>query len=225
MDKKQKQELNDVLKKYNRSKGQVAGSYLRSLGKGAVVGVVLDVIFTAGFGTLAAITAASYPTLKAMGRGAAKKGLEQLDPRMQKTNAGADAQIILFTLHMKLSDAFNKAVTTPDTRTALGQERIAHFHDVAAEAKEDVRRLAPSFKIVSGGTNNYGTDEYKLLVRRTIKGKAGSDELLTLDEAAQAIEKKIAADLLPPAPKKPKKPANDIAPTPSPAKKKPGFTL
>lgn len=61
MDKKQKQELNEVLKKYNRTTGDVAKGYARSLGKGAVFGVALDVIFTGGFGTLAAITAASFP--------------------------------------------------------------------------------------------------------------------------------------------------------------------
>lgn len=229
MDKKQKQELQEVLKKYNRTKSDIAGGYVRSLGKGAIFGVALDVIFTGGFGTLAAITAASFPTLKAMGRASLGSGILQPDKRVQQIKAGADAQVILFTTQMNLSTAFEKAVS----RSARNPIDPSHalenkFLEYAKEVEEDIRKLRPAFKIVSGGTGGYGTDEFKIMVHRL---KPNIDymkqTILTLDEARTQVRQKIddedrqLAEQL--AKKLAPKPANDVKP--APPKKRPGFNI
>ncbi len=228
MDKKQKQELHDVLKKYKRTKGEVAGGYIRSLGKGAIFGVALDVVFTGGFGTLAAITAASFPALRAMGR-ASLGSVLQVDKRVQQIKAGTDAQVILFTTQMNLSAAFEKAINRSARKPIdPGHALEEKFFAYAKEVEEDVRRLRPSFKIVSGGTGNYGTDEFKIMVRRIKRAdEFTKQDLLTLEEARSEVQKKIEAedrqladDL---AKKLAPKPANDVKPaTP---KKRPGFNI
>ncbi len=229
MDKKQKQELHEVLKKYKRSKGEIARGYARSLGKGAIFGVALDVIFTGGFGTLAAITAASFPALKAMGRASLGGGLLQLDERLQKIKAGADAQVILFTLQMNLSDAFEKAVKRDERKPIDPGHALENaFFAYAKEAEEDVRKLRPAFKIVSGGKGKYGTDEYKLMIHRLRdKNEFTKQRLLTLEEARIEVRNKIDAedrqladDL---AEKRAPKPANDV--NPAAPKKRPGFNI
>lgn len=228
MDKKQKQELHEVLKKYKRTKGEVAGGYIRSLGKGAIFGVALDVIFTGGFGTLAAITAASFPALRAMGRSSVSS-LLQSDKRPQVIKAGTDTQIILFTTHINLSAAFDKAIN----RRALQPIDPSHaaekkFFSYAKEVEEDIRKLRPAFKIVSGGTGNYGTDEFKIMVRRIGSSAEFTKQgLLTLEEARVEVQKKIEAEdrelaeTL--AKKMVPKPANDAKP--AAPKKRPGFNI
>ncbi|HYD19459.1 MAG TPA: hypothetical protein VEF76_13370 [Patescibacteria group bacterium] len=225
MDKRQKQELDEVLQKYNRPRGAVAKSYLRSLGKGAVVGVAADLLFTAGFGTLAAVTAASYPALKATGRGLLKNLLAKSDTRVQRIEASLDIQLILLKITAKLSSDFHKAVTAKSAIRDPGKTSVAEFYAAAAEAREDVRRLSPAFKIVSGGTNNYGTAEYKILVHRLDKTAIRATGILTLDEAIAVIDKKVADDSAQPrqiSPPASSRPANDSLPPP---RKKPGFNL
>lgn len=224
MDKKQKQELNEVLKKYKRSKGEVAGSYVRSLGKGAVFGVALDVIFTGGFGTLAAITAASFPTLKAMGRAGLSKIL-QADKRMQHIKAGTDVRVILFKQQVNLSVAFNNAVAPRPIDPAHVAEN--KFFSLADVIEEDVRKLRPAIKVVSGGENNYGTDEYKIIVHAAVDKKNDKDAFMTLEQARETLKKKIARedaqlaeDL---AKARAPKPANDSKP--AAPKKRPGFNI
>jgi hypothetical protein len=219
MDKKQKQELNEVLKKYNRTTGDVAKGYVRSLGKGAVFGVALDVIFTGGFGTLAAITAASFPALKAMGRSTLSSIL-QADKRMQKIKASTDIRVILFKQQVDLAVAFNNAVAPRTIDPAHVAEK--KFFDIADLVEEEVRKLRPAFKVVSGA-------EYKIVVHVPGKNKNTLDELMTLDEARDTLKKKIEkedaqlkeeqAQIL----AQKQKPANDIKP--SPPKKRPGFNI
>lgn len=228
MDKKQKQELHEVLKKYKRTKGEVAGGYIRSLGKGAIFGVALDVIFTGGFGTLAAITAASFPALRAMGRSSISSIL-QSDKRPQVIKAGTDTQIILFTTHISLSAAFDKAINRRAHQPIdPGHALEKKFFSYAKEVEEDIRKLRPSFKIVSGGTGNYGTDEFKIMVRRIGSSSEFTKQgLLTLEEARVEVQRKIEAEdreLAEALAKKiAPKPANDAKP-PAP-KKRPGFNI
>lgn len=216
MDKKQKQELNEVLKKYNRTKGQLASGYVRSLGKGAVFGVALDVIFTGGFGTLAAITAASFPTLKAMGR-AGLSGVLQADKRVQKIKASTDIRVILFKQQVDLATAFNDAVAARPIDPAHVAEN--KFFAVADLVEEEVRKLRPAFKVVSGA-------EYKIVVYAPSANKNETHKLMTLDEARDTLKTKIAkedAQLKEDLVKKPApQPANDIKP---PAPKKRGFNI
>lgn len=226
MDKKQKQEFNAVLKKYHRSKGDIAKSYLRGLGKGAIFGVALDVIFTGGFGTVAAITAATFPTLKAMGRAAVRNGVLLFDKRGQEIKASPDVQIILFEQQLALAAAFNQAVKPKPINPAHTEER--KFFSVADEVEEEVRRLRPAIKVVSGGTNNYGTGDYKIMVHRPRDLNGGtSPDLLTLDEARTELKKKIAHEdavlAAQSLPKPQRSPANDArAPAP---KKRRGFNI
>lgn len=228
MDKKQKQELHEVLKKYKRTKAEVASSYVHSFSKGAILGAALDIIFTGGFGTLAAITAASFPALKAMGRSSLSSIL-QSDKRTQQIKAGTDVQIILFSTHVNLSAAFDKAIN----RRALQPIDPSHaaenkFFGYAKEVEEDIRKLRHAFKIVSGGTGNYGTDEFKIMVRRIGSSSEFTKQgLLTLEEARVEVQRKIdaedreLAEVL--AKKLAPKPANDAKPaTP---KKRSGFNI
>ncbi len=219
MDKKQKQELNEVLKKYNRTTGDVAKGYARSLGKGAVFGVALDVIFTGGFGTLAAITAASFPALKAMGR-SALSGILQADKRMQKIKASTDIRVILFKQQIDLAAAFNNAVAPRPIDPAHVAEK--KFFDVADLVEEEVRKLRPAFKVASGA-------EYKIIVHAPGNSKSTLDQLMTLDEARDTLKKKIEredAQLKEEQAQKlaqKQKPANDAKL--APAKKRPGFNI
>lgn len=226
MDKKQKQEFNAVLKKYHRSKGDVAKSYFRGLGKGAIFGVALDVIFTGGFGTVAAITAASFPTLKALGRAAVRSGALLFDKRGQSIKASPDVQMILFEQQLALAAAFNQAAKPKPIDPAHTEER--KFFAVADEVEEEVRKLRPAIKVLSGGTNNYGTAEYKIMVHRPRDMNGGTNpDLLTLDEARAELKKNIAhkdAVLAAKAQSKPQRtPAND-AQAPAPKKRR-GFNI
>ncbi|MDF3023958.1 MAG: hypothetical protein K0R10_1319 [Alphaproteobacteria bacterium] len=211
MDKKQKQEFNEVLKKYKRSKGEVAGGYVRSLGKGAIFGVALDVIFTGGFGTLAAVTAASFPTLKAMGRAGLSKIL-QADKRMQHIKASTDIRVILFKQQVDLSVAFNNAVAPRPIDPAHIAEN--KFFSLADVVEEEVRKLRPAIKVVSGGENNYGIDEYKIIVHAG--NKDVKEAFMTLEQARETLKKKIAKDDAQLAEDLAKarapKPANDVKP-------------
>ena len=219
MDKKQKQELNEVLKKYKRTTGDVAKGYARSLGKGAVFGVALDVIFTGGFGTLAAITAASFPALKAMGRSTLSSIL-QADKRMQKIKASTDIRVILFKQQIDLAAAFNNAVAPRPIDPAHAAEN--KFFSVADLVEEEVRKLRPAFKVVSGA-------EYKIIVHAPSKNSNAIDRLMTLDEARETLKKKIEKeDALLKEEQAQKlaqkqKPANDVKP--APVKKRPGFNI
>lgn len=219
MDKKQKQELNEVLKKYKRTTGDVAKGYARSLGKGAVFGVALDVIFTGGFGTLAAITAASFPALKAMGR-STLSGILQADKRMQKIKASTDIRVILFKQQIDLAAAFNNAVAPRPIDPAHTAEN--KFFSVADLVEEEVRKLRPAFKVVSGA-------EYKIIVHAPSKNSNAIDQLMTLDEARETLKKKIEkedAQLKEEQAQKlaqKQKPANDTKPVPP--KKRPGFNI
>lgn len=219
MDKKQKQELNEVLKKYKRTTGDVAKGYARSLGKGAVFGVALDVIFTGGFGTLAAITAASFPALKAMGRSTLSSIL-QADKRMQKIKASTDIRVILFKQQIDLAAAFNNAVAPRPIDPAHAAEN--KFFSVADLVEEEVRKLRPAFKVVSGA-------EYKIIVRAPSKNSNAIDQLMTLDEARETLKKKIEKeDALLKEDQTQKlaqkqKPANDTKRVPP--KKRPGFNI
>jgi hypothetical protein len=222
MDKKQRQEFNEVLKKYKRSKGEVAGGYVRSLGKGAIFGVALDVIFTGGFGTLAAVTAASFPTLKAMGRAGLSKIL-QADKRMQHIKASTDVRVILFKQQVDLSVAFNNAVALRPIDPAHIAEN--KFFSLADVVEEEVRKLRPAIKVVSGGENNYGTDEYKIIVHTRKKDE--KEAFMTLEQARETLKKKIARDDAQLAEDLAKarapKPANDVKPPAQ--KKRPGFNI
>jgi len=222
MDKKQRQEFNEVLKKYKRSKGEVAGGYVRSLGKGAIFGVALDVIFTGGFGTLAAVTAASFPTLKAMGRAGLSKIL-QADKRMQHIKASTDVRVILFKQQVDLSVAFNNAVAPRPIDPAHIAEN--EFFSLADVVEEEVRKLRPAIKVVSGGENNYGTDEYKIIVHTGKKDE--KEAFMTLEQARETLKKKIARDDAQLAEDLAKarapKPANDVKPPAQ--KKRRGFNI
>lgn len=222
MDKKQRQEFNEVLKKYKRSKGEVTGGYVRSLGKGAIFGVALDVIFTGGFGTLAAVTAASFPTLKAMGRAGLSKIL-QADKRMQHIKASTDVRVILFKQQVDLSAAFNNAVAPRPVDPAHIAEN--KFFSLADVVEEEVRKLRPAIKVVSGGENNYGTDEYKIIVHTGKKDE--KEAFMTLEQARETLKKKIARDDAQLAEDLAKarapKPANDVKPPAQ--KKRPGFNI
>jgi hypothetical protein len=222
MDKKQKQEFNEVLKKYKRSKGEVAGGYVRSLGKGAIFGVALDVIFTGGFGTLAAVTAASFPTLKAMGRAGLSKIL-QADKRMQHIKASTDIRVILFKQQVDLSVAFNNAVAPRPIDPAHIAEN--KFFSLADVVEEEVRKLRPAIKVVSGGENNYGIDEYKIIVHAG--NKDVKEAFMTLEQARETLKKKIAKDDAQLAEDLAKarapKPANDVKPPAQ--KKRRGFNI
>lgn len=200
MDDKQKQELNEVLKAHHRSKGDVAKSYLKKVRTGAILGVGLDLLFTGGFGTVVAVSAATLPALKAAFRSAAKRGVLIRDDRQQKIKASADVMIVLAEIEVGLSNAFNEA-TKPFTEKTRESEldvlllKKNLFLKDAERLSEEARKLAPAIRIVDGGPQNYGTDALTVNIRAwSQRGDFRSKtEIITLDEARAEITQDIAA--------------------------------
>ncbi len=222
MDKKQKQELDEVLKKYTRSKWDTAKSYLRNARTGAILGVGLDLVFTAGFGTVVAVTAAALPAIKGISRTALRMGIMQHGgERGQKVSASADAHMIIADIEFKLANAFSKAAATklnPSTTELAVSQRVKNeYLGIADEAEEDIRKLSPAFKIVSGGNGGFGTEKFQLLIRRDLRQPSDKTVYYTLDETRAIIREKITEELKP-------KPKAAKPPLPKP-KKRSGFNV
>lgn len=196
MNPQEKKDFNEVLKKYKRSRMDVAKSYLKKIRTGAVIGIGLDLMFTAGFGTVAAITAAAFPALKAAFRSAAKHGLLTRDKQQQDIKAGADVVIILADLEYALSNVY-KIANTPlkknpgDTDIEISINAKKVFLKLADEVEADVRKLEPAIKIVSGGQGNYGTEKYQIMVRDEW-GTRNAEQFHTLDETRANTRQQIA---------------------------------
>lgn len=192
----EKKDFDAVLKKYKRSRMDIAKSYLKKIRTGAIIGVGLDLMFTAGFGTVLAISAAALPALKAAFRSAAKHGVLTRDKQQQDIKAGADVVIILADLEFALSNVYKVANTAPrknagetEIKTLIEARKV--YLKLADEVEADIRKLEPAIKIVSGGNGNYGTEKYQILVREEW-GTRQPEKFHPLDETRGNMQKQIA---------------------------------
>lgn len=192
----EKKDVESVLKKFKRSKGDVFKSYLKKVRTGAILGIGLDLVFTAGFGTLALATTAAIPALKAAFRSAAKHGVVTRDPQQQQIKAGADVVIILFELELMLSKDYKLAMQAPNgTPGSMEMEQAIMlkkmFLATSIAIEDDIRKLGPAIKIVSGGKGNYRTDKYQILVNEEPLGARKPGGFHTLEEARQTVTDQI----------------------------------
>ncbi len=195
MDKKQKKEFREVLKKYKHGYFDVAKSYLRSASVGAVTAIALDLVATGGIGTGTAVIAALFPLSKGIRRTAMRLSLTQDDQRPQQIRARPDVLMVLGKIQMNLSRSFRMAsqvIENPSpTELEISQRAKKDFLKEIDEAEKDIKKLSPGFKIVSGGRENYGKEKFELLVKNDPNASLWETSLYTLDE----IRTKIRAQM------------------------------
>lgn len=195
MDEQQKRDFDEVLKKYKRSKSELAKSYFRKVRTGAILGIGLDLVFTAGFGTVAVATAAALPTLKAAFRAAANPALRS--KRQQKISASPDVVLILAEIELKLLADYKTATKAAPKNATEEQLNAAivtrqNFLQKAEELEQDVNKLIPALKIKNGGENGYGTDKLEIIVRKeNLSRSKDMFDYITLTEARKTVRDDI----------------------------------
>lgn len=206
MDKKQQQELDEVLAKYHRSKKDVAVSYLKKVRTGAILGIGLDLVFTGGFGTVAAVTAAALPGLKAAFRSVAKRNAVWRDPQQQEIKTGPDVMLTLAQIEAMLGYRFREAIRPLPENPKFGElhkaaSSVYDFRAFAAEAGKDIAKLVPAITVTGGGRNGYGTDKYVITVAKItdvmVEGDSGlhhhkRHEYMTLAEGLALADARLA---------------------------------
>jgi hypothetical protein len=199
MDKQQQQDLAEVLKKHHRSTLDNVAGYLKKVRTGVILGVGLDLIFTAGFGTVTAVTAAALPGLRAAFRKVAKSNRVWRGPEKQAIEAGPDVMMTLAEIEARLSWIFTAAVKPlpgkPAGRDlAEAETAIRHFRKAAEEAQQDVAKLLPAITITSGGAKGYGTDKFVMVIAdlNDAVSKAGDTRSPTLKLDYMSIDEAFA---------------------------------
>lgn len=204
--KDQKHAIAEVVGRRRHSLNQKIAAYGVSALPGLAVGLVADLLFTAGFGTVTAICAGVAPAMGGIlhastvfGKFTIRSG-QVLEGR---TGIGYTVARIEGDL-----DAYYQKMHAGKVTIATVNEFL-----LAAEiAEKDVSALSHAFKIASGGKFNRGTEKARLMV--------SADTPLTdkriyvdLEDAKKMAREKIHAIENPP------------PPPPPPAKKKVGFIL
>jgi hypothetical protein len=205
-DKKTKREINEVILKYLGKINDRAA--LKSMGIiGGVacgLGIGLDIICTGGLFSVGTFILGGMGTSVGAIAGG---GLWSMSKKKNRTNAAAQtvesAELIyqaLEKMESKLRKSFNKAALF---YASAGDKK--DFRSLAAEINQDIKKLSPAFKIVSGGPHGFGTDKYEFIMAE-IPAPGGRKKLLTLAEALRTLDQPSAEKKKPlskePAPEK-----------------------
>ncbi len=163
--KEQKKEIKEVLKKYI---GLFERDYLDVTAQaaflggtvGAPLGLVVDLLLTGGVFT-------GLTCLITSGTIVGSIGLQQRHSRRpyiwnneakQEIESAHLVHCALERMEDKLRKTFQKAAANKDSRSC--------FLNMKAEIEGDTRKLAPVFKIVSGGPYNLGTDQFEFVLEK-----------------------------------------------------------
>jgi len=187
-DKNSKKAINAVILKYL---GCNNPTFLKKTGivSGTLIacGIGLDLIMTGGFFSIGTFLFGGLGGFAGMvGTSATlvdniKKS--RINTAAQSFKCSSDVDNTLKKMESRLQDSFKKASSRYAT-----QEEKERFRLLASEIGQDVKKLSPAFKIVSGGPNGLGTDKYEFMV--------DEKKRLTLLQALHDLRQ-------PPAPKKP----------------------
>ncbi len=183
IDKATKKAINTVTKKYvNKENVYGVPSVFLALG---AVGMAADFLTTGGAITMASLTAnITAPAMAGTG------GLFLFRARTCKRENTAGQTIVcnevidtsLYKIQKKLSESFNAA-----SKVLASSQEKENFLALATLSRQEVQTLAPTFKIISGGTNGFGTEKFELIVEAH-DNKAGGKTLVTLDQAVAEVQ-------------------------------------
>jgi hypothetical protein len=181
MDRKTKKEIKEVVKKYvDRHWGKKAFAATSGVIIGATLG--LDLIFTGGIGTTAVLASTGGAGLTGLlGRALAYSSEHTATNAAGQgiKTSNVDVEMALEKMESKLQAAFKKA-SSPGARQADKNQFMAF----AADIEQDVKKLSPAFKIVSGKPK----DKYEFIVAKSSTRKKGITLTQALLDMKQAPE-------------------------------------
>ncbi|MCE9508214.1 MAG: hypothetical protein K8R48_07900 [Alphaproteobacteria bacterium] len=186
-DKKTKKEIKQVILKYLGKDNDYASQKTIGLLGGPVValGMGMDLLLTGGLFSMGTLCLGTFGI--AMGTAGGGYFFFNSRKKSRTNDAGqtfkcaAPVNDTLEEMESKLQKSFKKA----SSQTA-SQKLKEQFRFLATEIEQDVKKLSPAFKIVSGGPFN--TEKYEFIVDKK--------KLLTLTQALRELDQ-------PPAPEKP----------------------
>ena len=178
-DKKTRKEINAVINKYA---GRHEGKKLFGISSGIIIGVTLglDLLLTGGIGTTAVLLSTGGAGLVGlMGFSAIHSAATAINAAGQNIEYdNALVSIALDKMESKLKDAFNKVSAPYSTQKDKGQ-----FLALADEIEQDVRKLFPVFKIISGTPK----DKYEFIVAEKFTAP-GKKTRVTLTQARRDLQ-------------------------------------
>ena len=190
---KTRKEINAVILKYQGTNNPDIIKFFGPVSGGLIaVGMGADLLLTGGLFSIGTFVFGGMGgLLGAVGAG----GLLSENIKKSRTNAAAQTlectKLVngtLIEMESKLQKSFKKA-----SAKAAAQKQKENFRSLAAEIEQDVKKLSPAFKIVSGGP--LGADKYEFIVDKK--------KLLTLTQALRDMNQ-------PPAPEEPTPDAKKI---------------
>ena len=186
--KKTRKEINAVIDKYlGRDERSLPKQLCVSSALPIACGIGIDLLFTGGLFSVGTFMLGGLGAL--LGAGSATSLLVD---NIKKSQTNTAAQTIkcnglvnsaLRKMESRLQIAFNEVAAQAT------QENKNNFMNLAAEIGQDVKTLSPAFKIVAGGTNGFGTDEYEFIVDKK--------RLVTLAQSFQELQKLPAPQMTP----------------------------
>jgi hypothetical protein len=186
-DKKTRKEISAVIQKYLGKDNDYANQKnIALLGVPVIaLGIGMDLLFTGGLFSLG-VGIGSFGTSMGIAGGGCllfnSRKKSRTNDAGQTFKCAAPINDTLAEIGRRLKESFNTAALV-----YASQDDKKAFRLLAAEIEQDVRKLSPAFKIVSGGPNGFSTDRYEFIVTE-ISTPDGQKKQLTLTRALQYLK-------------------------------------